>query len=87
MSFVVYFFLDLKSNDTLSRLAWEAEGISNTQPFRLENFTYDNDIIMNTMFGNLQQSDFTGITVSDTLSHTHTFLIRPVPAHICRASI
>ena len=55
---------DLESNDTLSRLAWEAQGISSSETFRLENFTYNNDVIMNTVFGHMAQTNFRGVTVS-----------------------
>ena len=55
---------DLESNNSLSRLAWEAQGISTSETFRLENFTYNNDVIMNTVFGHMAQTNFRGVTVS-----------------------
>ena len=67
---------DLESNDTLSELAWEAQGISTSDAFRLENFNYSNDVIRNTIFNHVEQTGFTGITVSETLilkvAQTHT---------------
>ena len=56
---------DLESNATLNRLAWEAQAVSTSEPFRLENFTYSNDVVRNTIFGHLEQTNFRGVSVSE----------------------
>ena len=44
-------------------LAAQAEKINDTE-FTMEDFTYRNNIVESIMFRNLEQTNFTGITVS-----------------------
>ena len=46
-------------------MAWEAQAISTNETFRLENFTYSNVVIRNVIFGHLEQTNFTGVSVSE----------------------
>lgn len=58
---------EFEDNHTLSGMAYEAEGITldsnSSQPFRMENFTYKNDVVMKTMFKHLEDTDFLGVSV------------------------
>ena len=56
-------YADLQSNATLNMLAAQAEKINDTE-FTMEDFTYKNNIVESIMFRNLEQTNFTGITVS-----------------------
>ena len=49
---------------------------SRNETFRLEDFTYSNNDIMTTIFSYIEQSDFTGITVSSVPTNqlTHTLV-------------
>ena len=46
-------------------MAWETQAVSTNETFRLENFTYSNVVIRNVIFGHLEQTNFTGVSVSD----------------------
>lgn len=61
---VLYFLSEFEDNITLSAMAYEAGGMSlDSQPFRIENFTYKNDIVMKTIFKHLEGTNFTGVSV------------------------
>ena len=62
--------LDLANNDTLNELAANASGIPPGQAFRLEHFTYNNSIVLEVIFGHLQETDFLGLTVRPLMNYT-----------------
>ena len=55
---------ELSTNATLNMLAKEIEGISNNESLRIEDVTYKNNIIQQTMFNYLSNTNFLGISVS-----------------------
>lgn len=71
---------EFENNRTLSEMAYEAEGMTvqsenftqsgsgmeNFTPFRIENFTYKNEIVMETMFKHLEETDFLGVSVMES---------------------
>lgn len=61
---------DLDTNPTLNLMAASAEQLNNTK-FKIEHFTYRNNIVKAIMFGHLEKTNFTGITVC---IHTTTHL-------------
>ena len=84
-NFDTLFLADLQSNDTLSQLAWETQAVSTSETFRLENFTYSNDVIRDAIFGHLQQTDFTGVSVSEFLVHYVIVYKTPLtPVAMCK---
>ena len=58
---------DFADNSTLSKEAWQAFGIDINDTFLLENFTYNNGVVLDRMFNNMANIDFTGLTVSNRL--------------------
>ena len=56
---------DFESNTTLSELAnnFVENETLRTHPFRLENFSYKNNIVMNTLFKHMESTSFRGVTV------------------------
>ena len=51
-------------------MAYEAENMtSQNQPFRVENFSYKNHIVMDTMFKNLEKTDFLGVSVRNFICY------------------
>ena len=55
--------LDLQDNATLKMQAASEAGLENDD-FVIENFTYTNRAIVNTVFGHLEDTNFTGLVVS-----------------------
>ncbi len=55
-------------NDTLRREAGIEAELEDPDGFGLENFTYKNRIIAETMFRHLEETNFTGLTVSSNTS-------------------
>ena len=55
--------LDLQDNATLRMQAANEAGLENDD-FGIENFTYANHAIVNTVFGHLEDTDFNGLVVS-----------------------
>lgn len=53
---------DLFKNSTLNFLARKAQGLNSTK-FDIGDFTYRNNIVKETMFKHLNNTDFQGITV------------------------
>ena len=59
------YFAEFETNISLSDLAYEAGNMPNrNETFRMENFTYQNDVVMETMFKHLEETDFLGVSVS-----------------------
>ena len=58
---------DFADNSTLSKEAWQAFGIDINGTFLLENLTYSNGVVLDRMFNNMANTDFTGLTVSNKL--------------------
>ncbi len=54
---------DLRTNETLRRMAGNESDLENPDGFGLENFTYKNMIVAETIFSYLEAPDFTGLTV------------------------
>ncbi len=54
---------DLLTNETLRKMAGIEAELEDPDGFGLENFTYKNRIIAETMFGHLEGTRFTGLTV------------------------
>ncbi len=68
--------LDLQSDEDLRVAARkEAEIDNSTTDFGLEDFTYRNNIIAETMFGHLNRTNFTGITVSCCSNVVHVIVL------------
>lgn len=59
-------------NDTLNEEASLASGLTSTTKFSLENFTYTNNVIQQVMLQYLNDTDFTGVTVSVPLASNVT---------------
>ena len=55
--------LDLQDNATLRMQAASEAGLE-SDDFGMENFTYANRAIVNTVFGHLEDTDFNGLVVS-----------------------
>ena len=55
--------LDLRNNDALRMQAASEAGLEGDD-FGMENFTYANRAIVNTIFGHLEATDFNGLVVS-----------------------
>jgi gamma-aminobutyric acid type B receptor len=54
---------EFETNISLSDLAYEAGNMPNrNETFRMENFTYQNDVVMETMFKHLEETDFLGVS-------------------------
>ena len=54
-------------------MAYDAENMtSQNQPFRVENFSYKNHIVMDTMFKNLEKTDFLGVSVRNSFAVNNT---------------
>ena len=51
---------DLKDEATNEAMA---EAFNVTPPFRLENFSYSSDMLVNITFGHMSKTNFSGITV------------------------
>ena len=58
--------VDINNNETLRRLAGEEAGLANPSGFSLEDFMYDNVIIAETMFRHLENTEFVGLSVSES---------------------
>ena len=56
-------FSEFKSNITLSNMANDFIKENRTFPFRIENFSYKNEIVMDTLFRHLENTDFHGVSV------------------------
>ena len=55
--------IDLNANMTLNDMA--NNYVDNaTGPFRIESFSYENSVVMETMFKNLERTNFRGVSVS-----------------------
>ena len=61
-----YYSIEFDSNSTLSDMANEfVEGASlQSAPFKMENFTYKNNVAMETLFKHLENTNFLGVSVS-----------------------
>ncbi len=55
---------DLKTDPVLNEKAANASYLPYGETFAMENFTYSNNIVAETMFKNMEENDFQGITVS-----------------------
>ena len=62
--YIIIVIIELSTNTTLNMLAKEIEGINNNESLRIENVTYKNNIIQQTMFNYLSNTNFLGISVS-----------------------
>ena len=61
-------------NDTLNEEASSASGLSSTTDFSSEIFAYTNNVIQQLMLKYLSDTNFTGVTVSVTLTCPMTLL-------------
>ena len=59
--------IEFANNETINEMAWEREGIlandDSQEEFRIENATYKNNIVQQTMFKHLSNTNFIGISV------------------------
>ena len=62
--YMIIIIIELSTNTTLNMLAKDIEGIYNNESLRIENVTYKNNIIQQTMFNYLSNTNFLGISVS-----------------------
>ncbi len=60
-------FLDLLTNGTLRRMAGIEAELEDPDGFGLENFTYKNRIIAETIFRHLEETNFVGLSVSPVI--------------------
>ena len=72
-SFLWHDVLDLAINVTLNELAANASGLPPGQMFGLEHFTYNNSIVLEVIFGYLQETDFLGLTVSPITNYYRNY--------------
>ena len=55
---------EFENNISLSDLAHNAENMTlHSQPFQIENFSYKNNIVLETMFKHLENTNFLGVSV------------------------
>ena len=55
---------EFENDISLSDLAHNAENMTlHSQPFRIENFSYKNNIVLETMFKHLENTNFLGVSV------------------------
>ena len=62
--YMIIIIIELSTNTTLNMLAKDIEGMYNNESLRIENVTYKNNIIQQTMFNYLSNTNFLGISVS-----------------------
>ena len=55
---------ELEENSTLNSKVWDAAGLRGNGKFPLEYFSYNNSALLDVIFQHVQETDFTGITVS-----------------------
>ncbi len=58
------FLADLKNDPILNEKAANASGLPYGELFGMEDFTYSNNIVAETMFRHLEDTAFTGVSVS-----------------------
>ena len=69
---MLLFAVELNSNATLNRLAAEAEGLNS---FKIEDFTYRNNIVKDIMFKYLSRTSFIGVSVSIAANYINPIII------------
>ena len=57
--------LELEENSTLNAEVWEAAGLQGNGTFPLDRFSYNNSALLEVIFRHMQETNFTGITVSE----------------------
>ena len=57
--------LELEENSTLNAEVWEAAGLQGNGTFPLDRFSYNNSALLEVIFRHVQETNFTGITVSE----------------------
>ena len=63
---------DFESNTTLSGMANRfVEGASLNDTFRMENFSYENSVVMETLSQHLENTSFVGVSVSVFIHLAH----------------
>ena len=68
MSIMLHNFTEFEMNTTLSNMANEYAQ-NRTVPFRIENFAYENRVVMETMFKHLEKTNFNGVSVRKILQN------------------
>ena len=57
--------LELEENSTLNAEVWEAAGLQGNGTFPLDRFSYNNSALLEVILRHVQETNFTGITVSE----------------------
>lgn len=60
----LYNCTDLNGNSTLNREAAKISGLSEEEIFTMANFTYENSVVVSQMFKHVNNTLFSGISVS-----------------------
>ena len=63
-SSTLYFTTELEENSTLNTMVWDAAGLLGNDTFPLEQFSYNNSVLLDVIFRHMQDTNFRGITVS-----------------------
>ena len=61
----MYFTAELEENSTLNSKVWETAGLRSNGTFPLDYFSYNNSALLDVIFRHVQETDFSGITVSE----------------------
>ena len=64
-SSTLYFTAELEENSTLNNMVWDAAGLLGNGTFPLEQFSYNNSVLLDVIFRHMQNTNFRGITVSE----------------------
>ena len=60
----MYCTAELEENLTLNSNVWDAAGLRGNSTFPLEYFSYSNSELLDVIFRHVQETDFSGVTVS-----------------------
>ena len=63
-SSTLYFTAELEENSTLNNMVWGAAGLLGNGTFPLEQFSYNNSVLLDVIFRHMRDTNFRGITVS-----------------------
>ena len=63
--FHLYFIAELEENSTLNFKVWETAGLRSNGTFPLDYFSYNNSALLDVIFRHVQETNFSGITVSE----------------------
>ena len=67
-----YTEVDSRINHTLNQRLAEAYGLGVNRTFKVEDFTYQSEALTNLIFGNIEETSFSGITVITSMQNMLT---------------